>query len=98
MHVLNQNIRDGQFITKRARYQALTSSAKNLIEGLICKDVTKRLTIPQALKHPWFVQSGNDKISDDSGDSESSASDLSVKNEQLITEWTNRDIRQEQPN
>ena len=54
MHLLNNLIREGSFIKTRARYQGLSPSARDLIEGLMCKDVDQRLTVQQAFKHPWL--------------------------------------------
>ena len=39
MNVLNNSIKEGNFVKSRARYQALSPEVKNLIEGLLCKDV-----------------------------------------------------------
>ena len=54
MHLLNNLIREGAFIKLRARYQGLSPLARDLIEGLMCKDVDQRLTVQQAFKHPWL--------------------------------------------
>lgn len=40
MNVLNNSIKEGDFVKNRARYQALSPAVKNLIEGLLCKDVS----------------------------------------------------------
>ena len=54
MNQLNELIREGNFIKNRERYQALSPLAKDLIEGLMCKDVNQRLTVRQAFEHPWL--------------------------------------------
>lgn len=66
MNVLNNSIKEGNFVKSRARYQALSPEVKNLIEGLLCKDVSKRLKVQEALDHPWITQIASEKISDDS--------------------------------
>ena len=54
MNQLNELIREGNFIKNRERYQALSPLAKDLIEGLMWKDVNQRLTVRQAFEHPWL--------------------------------------------
>jgi len=51
----------------------LSSNAKNLICGLMHKDVTMRLTVQQAIDHPWFKNSENVAITDNEDDSSSSS-------------------------
>lgn len=45
MSALNEKIRNGDFMKLRPRYKALSAPAKSLIEGLLEKDVEKRLTV-----------------------------------------------------
>lgn len=51
---LNQFIKKGQFARERAAYRQLTSACQDLIESLLCTDSTKRLTVHEALSHPWL--------------------------------------------
>lgn len=44
MQELNSYIREGNFIKQRKRYLTLSANAKSLIEGLMHKEVGKRLT------------------------------------------------------
>ena len=59
MNVLNQTIKNGEFDKNHPNYQALSALAKNLIEGLINTDAERRLTVQQALNHPWLSQTNN---------------------------------------
>ena len=87
MHILNNNIKEGEFIKNRKRYQELSPQVKDLIEGLLCKDVDKRLKVQEALNHPWISSAADQRISDDSESSNSSLAD-----DQWETRALNNDI------
>lgn len=46
----------GAFIRDLKAYQALDESVKDLISGLITVEVEDRLTVQQAMDHPWVRQ------------------------------------------
>lgn len=76
MNQLDGKISEGDFIRNRKRYQALSSLAKDLIEGLMNKDCDNRLTVTQALKHPWLKQ---EELLEEESDTSSSVSGSNVK-------------------
>ncbi len=39
----------------------ISTSAKDLVKKLLCKDVAKRLTVEQALEHPWLQGGASDE-------------------------------------
>jgi serine/threonine protein kinase len=39
-------------------WPSISASAKDLVKKLLNKDVSARLTVEQALKHPWVVEGG----------------------------------------
>ena len=43
----------GEFIRDLKAYQALDESVKSLISGLMTVDFEERLTVQQAMDHPW---------------------------------------------
>ncbi len=49
-----KKIRKGVYDLKSEPFDQISSSAKNLIELLLAKDPTKRISAKQALEHKWF--------------------------------------------
>lgn len=49
-------IRDASYDTTLPQYQKISSSAKDLIRGLITVDVSKRLSVHEAKQHRWFLE------------------------------------------
>ncbi|KAF2307002.1 hypothetical protein GH714_023210 [Hevea brasiliensis] len=45
-------------------FRTVSPAAKDLLRKMICRDVSRRFSAEQALRHPWFV-SGGDTISMD---------------------------------
>jgi len=43
-----------KFTLSGPEWRNVSEMAKNLVEGILCLDVKKRLTAAQALAHPWF--------------------------------------------
>lgn len=41
------------------------SVVKDLLRKMICKDVSRRLSAQEALRHPWFTTSGGQPINND---------------------------------
>jgi len=77
---LNAQIKAGSFITERVNYRGLSDSARNLICGLMNKDVLERLTIQQALDHSWLVDADCYRISDNENSVSSASADDSSSN------------------
>ena len=77
---LNAQIKAGSFITERVNYRGLSDSARNLICGLMNKDVLERLTIQQALDHSWLVDADCYRISDNENSVSSASGDDSSSN------------------
>ncbi|CAO3682315.1 unnamed protein product [Umbelopsis ramanniana] len=50
-----QAIRSGQFSFVDADWKGVTSEAKDLIKRLMTVDPTKRITVNEAMWHPWIV-------------------------------------------
>ncbi|KAL8166441.1 hypothetical protein V2J09_007940 [Rumex salicifolius] len=40
-------------------FRSVSSDAKDLIRKMLCKDVSRRLSAEQVLRHPWIVSGGN---------------------------------------
>lgn len=78
MSYLDDKISKGEFLRSRKLYQELSPLAKDFVEGLMNKNVNERLTVSQALKHPWLKHVAQDEPSDsESGTSDDS--DFGVK-------------------
>ena len=56
---LYQLIRNGEFAFEYD-FKTVSDEAKNLISGLLTVDPLKRLTVDQALDHPWIKRAGSD--------------------------------------
>jgi calcium/calmodulin-dependent protein kinase (CaM kinase) II/calcium/calmodulin-dependent protein kinase I len=50
----------GQFEFHQDYWGSVSEEAKDLIRGLLTVDPEKRLTVEQALAHPWCVKSGDE--------------------------------------
>jgi len=59
MKDLHQQILTAKYNMK----EEVSEDAKNLIRGLLCTDVKKRLSVRKVLEHPWFV--GTELLSTD---------------------------------
>ena len=59
MRALYRSIRKGQY-TFDYDFDKVSDEAKHLIKGLLCVDVKKRLTVHQALDHPWVKRAGSE--------------------------------------
>lgn len=49
-------IREAGYDTSLPQYKEISSSAKDLIRGLITVDVAKRLTVHEAKQHRWLLE------------------------------------------
>eukprot|EP00397_Hematodinium_sp_SG-2012_P003989 GEMP01003999.1.p1 GENE.GEMP01003999.1~~GEMP01003999.1.p1 ORF type:complete len:941 (+),score=172.03 GEMP01003999.1:22-2823(+) len=58
--ILQKNL-NVQYAMPNAEWDAISTDAKNLIQGLIRKEPTERYTADQALRHPWIRRCLNDK-------------------------------------
>jgi len=54
--VILNKVRKGVWDFTQPIWEEISSEAKDLIKGLIEKDVDKRLSAIQALDHPWFIK------------------------------------------
>jgi calcium/calmodulin-dependent protein kinase (CaM kinase) II/calcium/calmodulin-dependent protein kinase I len=45
----------GEYEFHREYWKDVSTEARNLISGLLVVDMKKRLTVDQALKHPWVM-------------------------------------------
>jgi len=55
---LNNKIRQGTFEFPDKEWGKIDQEAKNFVKGLLEVDASKRLTVKQALDHPWLKKSG----------------------------------------
>jgi serine/threonine protein kinase len=53
-------IKEGRFSFDPSFWGGVSEEAKNLISGLLRVDPRKRLTVEQALQHPWVVRAGSE--------------------------------------
>lgn len=53
-----RNVLKAEVIFPKREFGAVSIEAKDLIRKTICKDVTRRLTADQVLRHPWVVSRG----------------------------------------
>ena len=53
-NILSQQIREADVQFHGVVWSTISAEAKDLISKLIVKDPAKRLTVAQALKHPWI--------------------------------------------
>ena len=51
---IEENILKGSYGKQGKVYESIPEEAKDLIQGLMTVDLEKRLTIEQAITHPWF--------------------------------------------
>jgi len=51
---LYRRILDGRFEFDVPQFRAVSSEAKDLVRGLLSVNPKERLTVPQALEHPWL--------------------------------------------
>ncbi|KAL8572053.1 hypothetical protein ACOMHN_026679 [Nucella lapillus] len=51
-----KKIRGGEFVLTGREWQAVSDSAKDLIQGLLTVEPSKRLGMAELLKHPWLQQ------------------------------------------
>lgn len=54
--ITKRNIEKGAFRKKEKQWNALSDMAKEFVQALLEVDPLKRLTVDQALKHPWIAQ------------------------------------------
>ncbi|KAJ3127290.1 Calcium/calmodulin-dependent protein kinase type 1 [Nowakowskiella sp. JEL0407] len=59
-----QAIIAGDFEFDEEYWSEVSDSAKSFIKGLLTVDQTKRLTVHQALQHPWITKDAENKTSD----------------------------------
>ncbi|CAO3593236.1 unnamed protein product [Absidia cylindrospora] len=52
---LTQKVARGQFAFLSPWWDPISQEAKNLIQGLLCVDPSKRYTVQQVLQHPWIT-------------------------------------------
>lgn len=52
--IMLRTIMAAKFTLSGPEWRNVSEMAKNLVEGILCLDVKKRLTAAQALAHPWF--------------------------------------------
>jgi len=57
-----QQIRTGAYVLLPERWDGISPDAKRLVKGLLTIDMHKRLTIHQALEHPWMTGRGDDLL------------------------------------
>jgi len=57
---LFNKIRNGDFQFHPEYWGGVSEEAKNLIRGLLTVDMKQRLTVDQALAHPWLKRSAED--------------------------------------
>lgn len=58
---LYKQIKKGEYDFPAPYWTDVSESAKDLVRGLICVDVNKRLTAKQVLAHPWITGGASDK-------------------------------------
>ncbi|KAI9098259.1 kinase-like domain-containing protein, partial [Phlyctochytrium arcticum] len=51
---MSEQIRQGKFVFQKQWWGHISGEAKSLIKGLLTVDPSKRLTIDEAMKHPWM--------------------------------------------
>ncbi|CAM9363544.1 unnamed protein product [Chrysoparadoxa australica] len=59
--IMIKNIKKAKYTFKCAQFSSVSSSAKELIRGLLCKNTAERLTARDVLSHPWMV-AGDDEL------------------------------------
>ena len=57
---LNQQIRQGHYIMHPQNWDGVSPDAKALIKGLLTVNMKQRLTMEQALEHPWMTGHSDD--------------------------------------
>ncbi|KAL5561116.1 hypothetical protein UlMin_030863 [Ulmus minor] len=57
--VMRENLR---FLTRV--FRSISPAVKDLLRKMICRDVSRRLTIDQALRHPWILSGGETRSMD----------------------------------
>lgn len=50
---LKRKIKSGSYKFHEEYWAQISDEAKDMIKGLLCVDHRRRLTVDQALKHPW---------------------------------------------
>lgn len=50
---LMRRVMNGKFEFHADYWKGISDEAKSLISGLLCVDQRKRLTVAQAMEHPW---------------------------------------------
>ncbi len=53
--LLFQKIKKGRYKFESPHWDGISADAKNLISNLLVLDPRRRLSVEQALKHPWIV-------------------------------------------
>lgn len=59
-HLTCQRIRQGDYQFHHEYWDGISPDAKKLIRGLLTRDPDKRLTVEEALSHPWMIGRGDD--------------------------------------
>jgi len=54
---IKERVLKGKYICKRQGY---SEAARNLIEGILCTDVEKRITLSDILEHEWLADCQDD--------------------------------------
>jgi calcium/calmodulin-dependent protein kinase I len=62
IHMTYQNIRQASYQFHPEFWDGISPDAKNLIRGFLTRDVDKRLTVQQALLHPWMTGHGGNEL------------------------------------
>ena len=57
-----RHIRIGKYNKNDERYAKHSDEVKDLVDQLLVKDIKKRLSAKEALKHPWFEKYGGRKL------------------------------------
>lgn len=60
MRKLYSMIKKGQYEFDPEEWDPVSEEAKSLIRGLLCVDLKKRLTVDQAIAHPWVQRAGDE--------------------------------------
>lgn len=54
---MKKRIRTGQYDFPNPEWQNVSQDAKDLIQGMLCIDPTKRFTIDQVMRNKWIAVS-----------------------------------------